>query len=55
MFHEIWKNGNTLAAIINIDGAWMDTIKRKLTLAPSLVQSVFNKAPRTSEFEVYKV
>jgi len=25
MIHEIWKNNDTLGAIVTIDGAWIDT------------------------------
>jgi len=28
--NEIWKNGDTLAAVVTVDGAWLDTVKRKL-------------------------
>jgi acyl-CoA thioester hydrolase len=51
MIHEILKNGDTLAAIITIDGAWIDTEKRKLTAPPSFVLSAFDDVERTSDFE----
>ncbi|MEJ7627052.1 MAG: acyl-CoA thioesterase [Ferruginibacter sp.] len=51
MFHEIWKNGDILASRINIDGAWIDTVKRKLTIPPEHLHNVFNNTPRNSEFE----
>lgn len=54
MTHEIWKNQDILAAIINIDGAWMDTLNRKLALPPQVIHSVFNNAPKATDFEVYK-
>lgn len=54
MQHEIFKNADTLAAIINIDGAWMDTNKRKLTLPPESMHHIFNNTPRSINFEVYK-
>lgn len=54
MMHEIRKNNDTLAAVIYIDGAWMDTIKRKLTLPPETIHPLFDNAPHTSGFEVYK-
>ena len=43
MVHEIWKNEDTLAAIITVDGAWIDTIKRKLTALPNNFIEVFSK------------
>ena len=49
--HTIMKNGDTVAAIINVDGAWMDTAKRKLSSPPEQVASVFGSMPRTADFE----
>jgi acyl-CoA thioester hydrolase len=51
MSHEIWK-GQVLAALINIDGAWMDTIKRKLTLPPEVIIPVFENAPKSKDFSI---
>ncbi len=42
MVHEIWKNETVLAAIITVDGAWLDTIKRKLTIPPTNFKVVFD-------------
>lgn len=52
MEHEIWKNGDTLAATINIDAAWMDTQKRKLTIPPPVITKVFEETPKTDNFQV---
>ncbi len=52
LMHELWKNDDTLAAIIHVDGAWMDTVKRKLTLPPDGTQKLFDHAPRAESFEV---
>jgi acyl-CoA thioester hydrolase len=54
MRHEIWKNEGVLSAIINIDGAWMDTVKRKLTIPPAIIIPLFENAPRSADFEAYK-
>ncbi|HVZ26849.1 MAG TPA: acyl-CoA thioesterase [Sediminibacterium sp.] len=48
--HEIWKNGNTLAAILTVDGAWMDTRLRKLTAPPAVFRSIFEQVPRSDDF-----
>lgn len=48
--HEIWKNGNTLSAIITVDGAWIDTVQRKLTTPPALFAAVFAQVPATPDF-----
>jgi len=41
MQHTIYKNTDTVSAILTIDGAWMDTVKRKLTLPPTEVIAAF--------------
>lgn len=51
MLHEIYKNEETLAAVITADGAWIDTVKRKLTVPTEFVTPTFEKLPRTSDFE----
>ncbi len=53
MVHEIWKNGNTLAAHMTCDGAWMDTILRKLAVPPAFVLKIFEDAPKTEDFIIY--
>ena len=46
MQHTIYKNTDTVSAILTIDGAWIDTIKRKLTLPPAEVVVAFNNIPK---------
>lgn len=46
MQHTIYKNTDTVSAILTIDGAWMDTIKRKLTLPPAEVIAAFGNMPK---------
>ncbi|MEY2918008.1 MAG: hypothetical protein RIS73_1722 [Bacteroidota bacterium] len=36
--NEIGKNGDTLAAVVTVDGAWMDTQKRKLAMPPKVLE-----------------
>ncbi|QEC42703.1 acyl-CoA thioesterase [Pseudobacter ginsenosidimutans] len=48
--HNIWKNGDTLSAVLTVDGAWIDVAKRKLTVPPDNVLHVFNNMPRAAEF-----
>lgn len=52
MEHEIWKNAEILAATTNIDGAWMDTQKRKLAIPPPLIKNIFETCPRSANFEL---
>jgi acyl-CoA thioester hydrolase len=48
--HRVTKNGNETAAIITVDGAWMDVVQRKLTLPPDTVKHVFDKMPKAEAF-----
>ncbi|MBC7890067.1 MAG: thioesterase family protein [Ferruginibacter sp.] len=51
MIHELWKKGDTLAAIITVDGAWIDTSLRKLAKPPEIFKTAFEQLPRTENFE----
>lgn len=48
--HQLIKNTDTLAAIITIDGAWMDLNKRKFALPNEFVIAVFDQLPKAPEF-----
>ena len=52
MVHEIYKNGETLAAVITADGAWLNTAIRKLTVPPEVVIALFESAPKTVTFKM---
>ena len=52
MEHEILKNGNVLSAKINIDGAWMNTQTRKLTVPPVFVAEIFDSMPKSENFQI---
>ena len=49
--HTIMKNGDTVSAILTVDGAWLDTSKRKLTLTPSEAILVFEQMHRRESFQ----
>lgn len=51
MQHQILKNNEIVAAIITLDGAWIDTVKRKLAVPPPEVQLTFELGPKTEGFE----
>ena len=51
MQHEIIKNGDTVSAIITVDGAWMDTAKRKLTVPSEIVMPTFELLPKAEDFK----
>ena len=50
--HHFTKSDGTLAAIINIDGAWMDLSKRKLAVPDPFIIHVFEKFPKAADFEL---
>jgi acyl-CoA thioester hydrolase len=49
--HQIFKNDDVLSAVITVDGAWIDTVQRKLTTPPERVWDVFDHMPRAEKFE----
>ena len=51
MQHEIFKNENELAALLIIDGAWMDTVKRKIAAPPQMVIDTLNTIPKTEDYK----
>ena len=50
MVHELWTNGDTLAALITIDGAWLDTKLRKLAKPPEVCKFGLNLIPKSDNF-----
>ena len=49
--HHITKNGDTLCAMLSVDGAWMNVAQRKLATPPEVVFDVFEKMPKGEGFE----
>lgn len=49
--HTIIKNDETVAAILTVEGAWLDTVKRKLATPPSQVSDVFSQMPLGANFQ----
>ncbi len=52
MIHEVWKNTDTLSAVITIDGAWIDTQIRKLAIPPPMFADKMHLLPKTENFEL---
>jgi acyl-CoA thioester hydrolase len=50
--HHFIKADGTLAAIINLDGAWMDILARKLAVPDAFIQSVFDDFPKSDDFQL---
>ena len=49
--HTMMKNPETVAAILTVDGAWIDIAKRKLANPYEVVKATFEAMPRASDFE----
>ncbi len=49
--HHIVKNGDALAAVLSVDGAWLNVVERKLASPPVQVFEVFNQMPKAEGFE----
>lgn len=47
--HHIYKD-DILSAILTIEGAWIDTQKRKLTIPPLEASLLFDRIPKSKEF-----
>lgn len=48
--NEIYINDDTLAAVITVDGAWMDTVLRKVTVPPAEFKIGIDRMPKTENF-----
>jgi acyl-CoA thioester hydrolase len=49
--HTMMKNSETLAAILTVDGAWIDIAKRKLANPYEAVAATFEAMPRAEDFQ----
>ena len=49
--HQVIKNGDTVAAILTMDGAWINTIERKLTIPPPMAKKIFSQMPVDENFQ----
>ena len=49
--HRIMKNEDGIAAILTLEGAWIDVLQRKLTVPPDTAKQVFEQMPRSAQFE----
>lgn len=53
--HQLFKDGETLCAILTVDGAWIDINLRKLAIPPPEAQETFEQMPRGNGFEWVKI
>ncbi|WP_266205968.1 acyl-CoA thioesterase [Pontibacter kalidii] len=49
--HEIFREDGVKAAIINVDGAWLDLHKRKLTALPEELVELFKRLNRSQDYQ----
>jgi acyl-CoA thioester hydrolase len=49
--HEFLKEGDALAATVNVDGAWLDFTTRKLAKAHENITRIFDQFPRPDDFQ----
>ncbi len=50
--HEIFRSDGIQAAIVAVDGAWLDLQKRKLTLPPKEILDAFLTMPKSADFKL---
>ena len=50
MRHEVVKNRDTVAAVLTVDGAWLDTVRRKLAAPPAEIQQLYERFPKSADF-----
>jgi len=48
--HEIFRGDGVKAATIIVDGAWIDTVKRKLAILPAELSGLFMKTPKSEDY-----
>ncbi|MCX8020193.1 MAG: acyl-CoA thioesterase [Chitinophagaceae bacterium] len=49
--HEILKDRETLCAVLTVEGAWLHTVERKLTIPPPEIQEPLSQAFQNTEVE----
>jgi acyl-CoA thioester hydrolase len=49
--HTIMKNGESVAAILTVDGAWMDVVRRKLATPPQEVVDTYLNMTQKEDFQ----
>ncbi len=50
--HQFLKGDGSLAAILNVDGAWIDLTKRKLAIPSEFIRNIFEHFPKASDFQI---
>jgi acyl-CoA thioester hydrolase len=50
--HHFTKGDGVLAAILNVDGAWIDLNKRKLATPNDFIRNIFEEFPKAHDFQL---
>jgi acyl-CoA thioester hydrolase len=50
--HDLYRGDGTKAAIIKVEGAWIDVLKRKLVPLPEDLAATFLTLPKAEDFEI---
>ena len=50
LVHALWQQKDVVAAIITVEGAWLDTDLRKLAIPPAIFKTAFEMIPKTDGF-----
>jgi acyl-CoA thioester hydrolase len=50
--HEIFRGDGIKAAIVHVDGAWMDVVRRKLTLLPGHFLASLDGIPKSDDYQL---
>lgn len=48
--HHLTKSDGTLAAILNVDGAWIDIVKRKMAEPNEFIRNIFDQLPKSPDY-----
>lgn len=48
--HEIFKENEVRAAVVDVDGAWMNLVERKLTIIPADWKALIEKIPKSDDY-----
>jgi len=52
--HHVQRSDGEAAAVVTLEGAWLDLRTRKLTVPPAELVELFQHMPRTNDFEEMK-
>jgi len=48
--HQIYNSKEQVSAIVTVDGAWIDLVKRKVTSLPENILNAFMSIPKSDDF-----